>query len=212
MPLSNTLPPLLILLIASVLPAAEQTEGDRQGAPRPPSAEKMFQHFDGDHDQTLSRQEFIHGMAELVKRRPPNEAGDGDRRPKGDGEGHPRPPKEGDGERPPKGAGDHPRPPKEGDGHPPKGEGDRPRPSKEGEGQRSPKGDVDDPNKDGGERPRKERPLEGAFAKADADHSGGLSLAEFRVALEHMPHPSGGRPLPREGGEGKPDRPRPPKE
>lgn len=187
----RTLTPFLGLLVATALPAADRPDAERPGPPHPPAPEKLFEHFDTDHDQALSRQEFIRGMAELAQRRAERKDG-GERRPPGeagDGDHPPRPPK--DGERPPHPPGDGERPP-----HPPK-DGERPpRPPGDGEG-RPPHGDG-------------EHPLENAFTKADVDKNGTLSLDEFRAALENMPHP-GQRPPPREG-EPQPERPRPPKD
>ena len=186
------LTPLLAMLMAGVLPAATQPDGERPKGP-PPGA--LFERFDQDGNQQLSKPEFVRGMIALHQRA---QAGDGERppRPPGDGERPPRPP--GDGERPPRPPGDGERPPR------PPGDGERP-PRPPGDGERPPR-----PPGDGEGRPHPEGggPLEKAFDKSDADQSGSLSLEEFRTALQHMPRPPANRPP----GQGEGDRPRPPKE
>lgn len=209
--LHRTITPFLGLLVATALSAAVHPDGEHQGPPHPPAPEKMFEHFDADHDQALSRAEFFHGMAEMAQRRAehqdgerraPGAGGDGERpaRPPGDGERPARPP--GDGERPARPHGDGERPAR------PPGDGERPaRPHGDGERPARPPGDGEGRPRPGGEG----QPLDGAFVKADADKNGTLSLAEFKAALEAMPHPQGQRPPPRDG-DAKPEHPRPPKD
>lgn len=206
------LTPLLAMTAAGLLPAADRPEGDRPAGP-PPGA--LFERFDQDGDHLLSQPEFVRGMIALQRQRaggdqerPPRPAGEGEgrpARPPGDAEGRPaRPP--GDGE------GRPARPPGDGEGRPARppgdGEGRPARPPGDGEG-RPPRGPGD-----GEGRPRAEGggPLEAAFAKADADQSGKLTLDEFRAALQNAPRPPGQRPPGQGDADGGRDRPRPPRE
>lgn len=199
------LTPLLALSLTGLLPAGDAPKGERPGPPPGPPPGALFERFDQDHNQQLSRPEFVRGMIALHNRRAeggdrPRPPAEGEGRPPRDGEGRPprdgegRPPRDGENRPPRDDENRPPRPPAEGEGRPPRppgeGEGRPQRPPGEGEGRPHPEG--------GG-------PLEAAFDKADADKSGSLSQDEFRAALQHLPRPPG-------QGQGEGDRPRPPKE
>jgi hypothetical protein len=161
------LTPFIVLSLAGLSPAAEVPPENTQPDSPDGRPGTLFERFDQDHDQQLSRQEFVRGLMALRRHR----AERGDHELPGDGEGRaPRPNGEenGGGE----GEGRPHRPPGQGGGE---GEGRPHRPPGQGDGEGRPEGG----------------PALGLFDRADTDKNGSLSLEEFRAALKNLPRPGG---------------------